>query len=254
METEVIPIMSLLQNYLPLSGGTMTGDINLGANKLKTTSLLLKELNAVSLIIRDAADANPRDLTLRELDIFGDVAFSADSLGVRADNVNDHYAYLGARDTGVGPVEVARLQGAADPYFQATLPMVLNPSAIPGTLVEGHFGYDSVTDKLWYKTALATKYIMAEAALTTKIDTTVAGGNPGVETDVINVSGQGCCHIVQNGGGAGGTNKVYIDGAEVWSWGGATADHIVCQFRTSLRVTQQGNGTCGMVLKGNYAA
>jgi len=44
--------------------------------------------------------------------------------------------------------EVARLQGAADPYFQVTLPMVLKPSSAPGTPVEGHFYYDSVAKKL----------------------------------------------------------------------------------------------------------
>ena len=66
---------------------------------------------------------------------------------------------LKARDNGVTLVEVARLQGAADPYLQATLPMVLKPSSEPGTVVEGHFWYDSTAKKLKFYNGTAVETV-----------------------------------------------------------------------------------------------
>jgi len=66
-------------------------------------------------------------------------------------NVDNNYSKFGARDNGVGYVEVARMQGAADPYFQMTLAMRLNPIAtasLPGTPVEGMLVYDDTDNKL----------------------------------------------------------------------------------------------------------
>lgn len=140
---------------LPLAGGTMTGDITmsganieLGANKLKTTTLYLYEQSVSALGIKAIADDAQQDLYVRNLSPFGSIKVQASAQGIAAHNLNAAHAHFTARDTGVGPVEVARQQGAADPYFQATLPMVLKPSAYPATLVEGHFGYIADEDRL----------------------------------------------------------------------------------------------------------
>lgn len=76
-----------------------------------------------------------------------------------AGSVDNYYLGLRARDNGVGLVEVARLQGAADPYFQATLFMVLAPVSQPVTPVEGHFGYNSATNKLNFYNGVAWEVI-----------------------------------------------------------------------------------------------
>jgi len=143
--------------YLPLTGGTMAGDIQMGANKLKTTDLLLKQEAATIMALRDLADANYVQLAIAQLRAYGGIAFFDNGLYIQTRNADDEFYYLRARDNGVAQVEVARIQSAADAYFQATLPMVLLPVAIPGTLVEGHFGYDSVIDRLWYRDAAATR-------------------------------------------------------------------------------------------------
>jgi hypothetical protein len=89
----------------------------------------------------------------------GSLTFGTDARTIRTPNIDSNAYLLMARDSGVGYVEIARVQGAADPYLQATLPMVLLPAAIPGSLVEGHFGYDSATDRLWFRDAAVTSIV-----------------------------------------------------------------------------------------------
>jgi len=77
--------------------------------------------------------------------------FQTNSPLLAARNFDTAYLRFGARDTGVATVEVARVQGAADPYFQATLPMVLKPvvtASLPATPVEGMIAYDNTLNKL----------------------------------------------------------------------------------------------------------
>jgi len=95
---------------------------------------------------------------------------------IRTANLNDYFAMFGARDTDNAIVEVARLQGAADPYFQLTLPSRLNPSSTPGTLVEGHFWYGSSEDALRYRDASATKYVSENVLIATGSLTAGAAG------------------------------------------------------------------------------
>jgi len=127
---------------------SMVGDIELGANKLKTTNLLIKEIDTNTMGVRDLGDAAYRDWASDRLEPFGPIEFQVS--GKYIATPNSDAAYIGgyARKTGVGLVEIFRMVGAADPYFQATLPMVLKPSSAPGTPVEGHFYYDSVAKKL----------------------------------------------------------------------------------------------------------
>ncbi|MBA7621061.1 hypothetical protein ES703_28418 [subsurface metagenome] len=140
-------------SYLPLTGGTLTGDLNIGAHLLKTTSLALKQVTGDSWGIRDVADTGYRDLYTRKIVVDGGLALNADGCSLDARDVDATYAKLQARDTSAALAEIARLQGAADPYFQATLPMVLKPGSAPGTPVEGHFYYDDTTKLLRFRDA-----------------------------------------------------------------------------------------------------
>ncbi|GAH40708.1 unnamed protein product, partial [marine sediment metagenome] len=118
---------------------TMSGaDILLGSNALKTTNCSILELSATALKLRNAADTIYRSLFLQGLYFYEVIAAQADALSINAGAADDDYLTLKARDNGDGLVEVARLQAAADPYLQATLPMVLKPTARPGTPVAGH--------------------------------------------------------------------------------------------------------------------
>lgn len=136
--------------HLPLAGGTMTGDINLNNNALKTTHLSIKEVGGEWLYIRDITETAYRNIVANVCLFNLAVVTEANGAYLRGPNIDNRYMYFGARDNGVGPVEVARLQGAADPYFQATLPMVYKPASQPGTLVQGHFWYNSADDLLKY--------------------------------------------------------------------------------------------------------
>ena len=134
-----------------LPATTFTGDITLGANKLKTTNLLLKEEDADSFVLRNAADNAYKNLVLRSVNWTTTISDIGGGASIQAPNTDSQYSVLKARDTGVGVVEIARLQGAADPYFQMTLAMRLNPIAtasLPGTPVEGMLVYDDTDNKL----------------------------------------------------------------------------------------------------------
>jgi len=137
--------------FLPLAGGTMVGDINLGAKKLKTTSMYFSEYSSGIMGLKKTADDSFGFLIVGTQQFQS--AFSAGLSGCSFNAYAADNAYLKftARDTGVESVEIARLVGAADPYFQATLPMVLKPVAttsLPATPVEGMIAYDDTANKL----------------------------------------------------------------------------------------------------------
>lgn len=99
-------------------------NLSLGAGSLKTTNLLLKEENSSAWVIRDAADTAYKGLQVSGISaitgvsyFYADIEFSADGQAIRVNNTDDYYSLFKARDTGVGLVEVGRIQGAADPYF-----------------------------------------------------------------------------------------------------------------------------------------
>lgn len=142
--------------YLPLAGGTMAGDIALGANKLKTTNHILKEQDVQTLALKNADDNAYQNLLVNTYLFYTALVANADGLSIYPYNSDNYTLLFKARDSGVGLAEVARLVGAADPYFQATLPMVLKPVAtasLPSTPVEGMIGYDSTLDKITYRDA-----------------------------------------------------------------------------------------------------
>jgi hypothetical protein len=97
---------------LTMPAFTAGGDISLGANKLKTTNLLVKEMDISTLGIRDAADTTFKSLSVYSFGAYGNIAMYGDGKGIYAPNIDGAYTAFQARDTGVGFAEVARLQGA----------------------------------------------------------------------------------------------------------------------------------------------
>lgn len=135
-----------------------------------SVGVLLRVVDNNTLDLRNDADTAFVTLQIDTLYVFSTnaIATQVNAAEIRANNVDANVLELVARDTGVGLVNVARLVGAADPYFEATLPMVLNPSAVPGTLVTGHIWYDSTGNNLQYRDSAPATRIVAnlEAAQT----------------------------------------------------------------------------------------
>ena len=134
---------------------TIEDDINIGANKLKTTTHYLSEEDVETIQIKKISDDSRIRFAANVFDTYGRIAFQSSSPSIEALNSDGAIIAGKARDTGVGLVEVWRTVGAADPYFQMTLPQVLTPGTAPGTLVEGHFWYLGTDDKLYYRDASA---------------------------------------------------------------------------------------------------
>ena len=126
-------------------GNVHKGDINLGANKLITTTCIIKEIASDILAIKNLADDEYRRLYLSQLGFETSLDANATGALLNPYNVDNAYMLFKARNSGVGLIEVARLVGAADPYFQATLPMVLTATARPGTPVAGHLVRNSTS-------------------------------------------------------------------------------------------------------------
>ncbi len=120
----------------------------MGANKLRTTSHLMKEVDAYYMALRNIADNDYSNLQLKYLSIFDSIWGQVSGAFLTTKNEDVSNFAFKARDTGVAVIEVARLQGAADPYFQATLPMRLSPTAAALPAVEGMIGYNSGDDTL----------------------------------------------------------------------------------------------------------
>ncbi len=140
-------------------GATFTGDITIGANKLifGADAYFQDSAAAYTVDLRRSVDSALGKLGLETLGAsYIDIVHTG---SIRPPAATDNYFILMAQDTGVGLVEIARLQGAADPYFQATLPMVLNASGTPGALVAGHFWFDTTTKLLKFYDGTAVKTV-----------------------------------------------------------------------------------------------
>jgi len=134
-----------------LSQLTIDTNLNLTTYAIKWTDITLKRENANELNLRNTANTAYKNIRIGNIRVAGGIEFYATDKSIEAYKANNGKSYLKAYDNDVGSVEVARLQGAADPYFQATLPMVLKPATEPSALVEGHFWYHSTPDRIWYK-------------------------------------------------------------------------------------------------------
>lgn len=93
------------------------GDIYMGANKLKTTNLLLKEGSASTIYIRNLADNAYMNLRLDYLDFGGDLRATAASCNLRMQDADNASFTFMARDNTVGNVQVMKMVGAVDPYM-----------------------------------------------------------------------------------------------------------------------------------------
>ncbi|MBU1173065.1 MAG: hypothetical protein KKD44_26175 [Proteobacteria bacterium] len=149
MGTKVEPIMGLLRNYLPLAGGTMTGNITIGSNLIKGTSASIRD-DGYSIQVRNLANDDYFALVAKTLSLMEVLTLNGDGFEVNARNADNNYVMFKARDNGVDRVEVARLQGAAAPYLQATLGIRLSPVTSMAA-VEGMLRYDNTQKKLVYR-------------------------------------------------------------------------------------------------------
>lgn len=95
------------------------GNLTLAANKLKFTDILLKEDAYDMLAIRNAADSAYRGLVVGDVGLWlaGKINFLTSGLTIEGNGIASESIIFKINDTGVGEVEVARLQGDAEPYF-----------------------------------------------------------------------------------------------------------------------------------------
>lgn len=155
-------------NFLPLSGGTLTGSITLpDSGAIKWSDLKLKRQSAGKASLINIGDTAFLDLLLNDLIFTYVTGYDAASV-IRSKNEDGAYFSIQTRDHGSGLVPVFRFRSAADPYAEASLPMVLLPATQPGTPVEGHFLYNSADDELYYRDASAWQRV-----LSTKSDTAI---------------------------------------------------------------------------------
>ena len=94
-----------------------SGDITIGANRLKTTNLVIKQVDANFVGVFEATETSYRNWYVSSVGFNYALTAIADGVRIQAYDIDGNYLVFNARDTGVGLVEVARLQGLADPYF-----------------------------------------------------------------------------------------------------------------------------------------
>jgi len=93
------------------------GDVYIGANKILTTDLLLRQGDANTFYIRNSADDTFKYLYLSRLYFLSGLFCNTNASTLDASANDDDYFTFRAKDNGAAIAEVARLQGAADPYF-----------------------------------------------------------------------------------------------------------------------------------------
>lgn len=123
--------------------------------KLRTANFVLKEyVDGLSLL--NATETGNKDLLCNI--VLGNLSSASSEGKIYTNPADNSRILLQAKDTGVGLVEVARLQGAADPYFQASM-VRYYPGSAPGSPVEGWVYYDSTAKKLKVYTGTAWETI-----------------------------------------------------------------------------------------------
>jgi len=141
-------------------GLTGCGDIVIGANKLKMTNCLLKQEDATHLVVKNVADTARSGLNANELGASSNFQGLISAISLKAIANNNGTLLLKAYDNDDAIAEVARLVGAVDPYFQATLPMRFLPTSEPGAVLEGMVWYNRADDILKCRDASATRDII----------------------------------------------------------------------------------------------
>jgi len=130
-------------NYVKKTGDTMTGDLNLGANRLKTTDQLIKTESSTFLAVRNIADSDYSNIRLNSLYINSGFRCSTGEAILETQAANGAYVMMLARQNDVGQLEIAKLAGGVTPAFEIkagklTGNLLGNSQAITGDkLLEG---------------------------------------------------------------------------------------------------------------------
>lgn len=93
------------------------GDVGIRANKLTTTNLLLKELDAGGMTLKNLADNALRSLDVHNLYVSNSIPARVSGVSLCAADVAGGYMPLAAKDTAGVLTTVASLKGAATAYF-----------------------------------------------------------------------------------------------------------------------------------------
>ena len=120
-------------------------DLKLGAYKLRTTDLLLKQHDATQFVIRDAADDTNMSLRLHALSLTGNIAFNADGLCINAPYLNNARVALRSRRTDVGHYEVAAIAGGAEEAFELLKGKLIGELKGNGKVISNALIADEVT-------------------------------------------------------------------------------------------------------------
>lgn len=96
---------------------TFGGDVTIGSSKLIGTSIAIKDAGGDVCAIRDDTDSAYAHIYLAWMGVYSGIDFLADAKELSAPNADNNYIIIKARDNTVGRVEIARMAGAADPYF-----------------------------------------------------------------------------------------------------------------------------------------
>ena len=107
------------------------GNVSIGANKLLTSNLCLSEIGANDLGIMDSAKASWKSLYLGYLRPALGISAYGNPMDFDTREEDGAYVRFRARDTGVGLVEVARLQGAAEPHILLAHPKIGSVASLP---------------------------------------------------------------------------------------------------------------------------
>lgn len=138
-------------NYLPLTGGTLTGNLFFGTNSLVFIGGRIYEEGAAALAFRNLLDTAYYPVKLSDARLSGSVIMDSTPGNIGSASQDGYVVTLRVRDTGVGLANVARLVGAALAYLELTRPATCLPQEYLATLVEGQFGYHSTSKRMWYK-------------------------------------------------------------------------------------------------------
>jgi len=147
-ESSIRLILSRIANYLPLAGGTMTGDITMGTNTIKMgTDVMLKGSGDI-VAFQNWAGTDTKNLEAATVRAYY-LSFTNIVQGkIQTGNGDTSNVLIEARTVGVGLTTIAKLCPAASPFLSisgalATLP--LNTTLPAGHWVIGYVGGGNAT-------------------------------------------------------------------------------------------------------------
>ena len=120
-------------NYLPFSGGTLTGDLGLGTNTITFSDLALLRHSATQLKVMDNTETSFKNLMADAFDFLSKLRSLGSSAEIETLDSDGAYISILARDTTSALAEIARFAGASTSYFN-TLFGRLRMDAVLATL------------------------------------------------------------------------------------------------------------------------